>query len=95
MSTGGYSLPSFPRSSNYKSRAKAALVEARPRAVPALRDGGDIQKVLRGGDRTDDLQAEARAMARAANASVYDPEIIARKYSSRPIKVLFLLTMSS
>lgn len=39
-------------------------------------------------DRTEDIQAEAKAMARAANASVYSPEILAAKYGSRPIKVL-------
>ncbi|KAI9200007.1 hypothetical protein LWI28_001431 [Acer negundo] len=97
VSAGGCSLASWPRgavsisrSKNCKARARAraALVEARPRAVPALRDR-DVQKVkVLGSDRTDDLQAEARAMARAANASVYNPEIIAGKYSSRPIQVL-------
>ncbi|KAL5848103.1 hypothetical protein ACOSQ3_011627 [Xanthoceras sorbifolium] len=95
VSAGGYWLASWPRGAvsiprskkcKPKVRARAALVEARPRAVPALRDR-DTQKVL-GGNRTDDLQAEARAMARAANASIYNPEIIARKYSSRPIQVL-------
>ncbi|KAB1199691.1 hypothetical protein CJ030_MR0G015622 [Morella rubra] len=68
-------------------RARAALVEARPRAVPALRDGPGSALVL-GGDRTEDLQAEARAMTRAANASVYSPELLALKYGSRPLKVL-------
>ncbi|CDP07231.1 unnamed protein product [Coffea canephora] len=34
------------------------------------------------------MQAEARAMARAANASVYSPALLATKYGSRPIKVL-------
>ncbi|TXG51819.1 hypothetical protein EZV62_020988 [Acer yangbiense] len=95
VSAGVCSLASWPRgavsisrSKNCKARARAALVEARPRAVPALRDR-DVQKVkVLGSDRTDDLQAEARAMARAANASVYNPEIIAGKYSSRPFQVL-------
>lgn len=62
-------------------------MEARPRAVPALRDGPGSALVL-GGDRTEDLQAEARAMTRAANASVYSPELLALKYGSRPLKVL-------
>jgi aarF domain-containing kinase len=76
---------------------RAALVEAKPRTVPALRDDGPGSGLVLRGDRTDDLQAEARAMARAANASVYSPELLAVKYGSRPIKVftsLFLFSMS-
>ena len=38
-------------------------------------------------DRTDDMQAEARAMVRAVNASVYSPQLLASKYGSRPVKV--------
>jgi len=38
-------------------------------------------------NRADDMQAEARAMARAACASVYSPEMLANKYGSRPIMV--------
>lgn len=75
---------------------RAALVEAKPRpvAVPALRDGGDEENsVVRlressARDRADDMQAEVAAMARAANASVYSPELLASKYGSRPIKVV-------
>lgn len=39
-------------------------------------------------DRANDMQAEARAMARAANASVYSPQFLSIKYRSRPIKAL-------
>ncbi|XP_074587968.1 protein ACTIVITY OF BC1 COMPLEX KINASE 3, chloroplastic-like [Curcuma longa] len=39
-------------------------------------------------DRAEDMQAEARALARAENATAYHPEIIAAKYSSRPFKVV-------
>ncbi|KAJ4720392.1 ABC1-like kinase [Melia azedarach] len=99
VSAGGQSFGLWRHGSNdcktrrkTKSIANAALVEARPRAVPALRDGsgsssGSVQRVLVAG-RTDDLQAEAQAMTRAANASVYSPELLARKYSSRPVQVL-------
>ncbi|XP_062231109.1 protein ACTIVITY OF BC1 COMPLEX KINASE 3, chloroplastic-like isoform X2 [Phragmites australis] len=38
-------------------------------------------------DRAEDLQAEARAMARAAGATVYSPELLASRYGSRPLKV--------
>ncbi|CAA7406924.1 unnamed protein product [Spirodela intermedia] len=38
-------------------------------------------------DRTDDMQAETRALGRAVGATVYTPELLADKYGSRPIKV--------
>lgn len=38
-------------------------------------------------DRTDDMQAETRALGRAVGATVYSPELLAEKYGSRPIKV--------
>lgn len=86
---------------------RAALVEAKPRQVPALSGGGSggdengavtLLRVRDSSssslssssfrDRADDMQAEAAAMARAANASVYSPEFLASKYGSRPIKVV-------
>ncbi|KAI0513526.1 hypothetical protein KFK09_009551 [Dendrobium nobile] len=39
-------------------------------------------------DRAGDIQAEARAMTRAVNTTVYSPELVAARYGSRPIKVL-------
>ncbi|GKU88703.1 hypothetical protein SLEP1_g2933 [Rubroshorea leprosula] len=63
-------------------RPRAALVEARPKA------NGSVAVQLFRADRAEDLQAEARAMARAANASVYSPELLSRKYGSRPIQAL-------
>lgn len=74
----------------------AALVEARPRSVPEIRDNnssslpGSSSIIYAPGtrDRTDDIQAEARAMARASNASVYSSQLLATKYGSRPFKVL-------
>lgn len=73
-------------------RLRAALVEAaRPKDAA---DGTSLQQHVQivraggGGDRTDDLQAEARAMSRAANATLYSPEILAVGYGSRPIKVV-------
>lgn len=66
--------------------AAAALVEARPRLLPAVADG-NTGAILLPDDRTNDMQAEARALARAANASVYSPQLLAIKYGSRPIKV--------
>jgi len=68
--------------------ARAALVEARPPPAPArvIRPAVRDANLIVGGDRTEDLQAEARAMARAVNASVYSPEVLAVQYGSRPIK---------
>ncbi|EEF38600.1 Ubiquinone biosynthesis protein coq-8, putative [Ricinus communis] len=84
---GGYRFTSGPclrPTVRTRPRVRAALVEARPRTVPATRD---INLAV-GGDRTEDLQAEARAMARAANSSAYSPELLASKYGSKPIEVL-------
>ncbi|XP_030443468.2 protein ACTIVITY OF BC1 COMPLEX KINASE 3, chloroplastic-like [Syzygium oleosum] len=77
---------------------RAALVEARPRGPPPeVRDGGGggggggrggaVVPVL-SVDRAVDIQAEARAMARAANATVYTPELLSRRYGPRPLKVV-------
>lgn len=44
-------------------------------------------------DRADDIQAEAKAMARASNASVYSPDLLALKYASRPFKVPIFLAV--
>ncbi|GLU00174.1 hypothetical protein SLE2022_175590 [Rubroshorea leprosula] len=87
VSSGGVSL--FGRRqggrvpvSRPRWRPRAALVEARPKA------NGSVAVQLFRADRAEDLQAEARAMARAANASVYSPELLSRKYGSRPIQAL-------
>lgn len=65
-------------------------MEARPPPAPArvIRPAVRDANLIVGGDRTEDLQAEGRAMARAVNASVYSPEVLAVQYGSRPIKVL-------
>nr|XP_033514021.1 protein ACTIVITY OF BC1 COMPLEX KINASE 3, chloroplastic isoform X2 [Nicotiana tomentosiformis] len=70
---------------------RAALVEARPQQqVAAIRDvsNGAGVALQVGRDRAEDMQAEARAMSRAAGASLYSPELLATKYGSRPLKVL-------
>lgn len=66
--------------------SQVASVEALPAAVDGR--GTSAIQVLRGDrDRANDMQAEAKAMARAVNASVYTPELVSNKYGSRPIKV--------
>ena len=75
---------------------RAAIVEARPSPVPSDGPSMKVVRVFRGvGDRAEDLQAEARAMERAVNASVYSPELLSNKYGSRPIKVLISFFFSS
>ncbi|KAI4390038.1 hypothetical protein MLD38_002193 [Melastoma candidum] len=68
---------------------RAALVEARPTGPPVRREDSakGVAKIVRS-DRAVDIQAEARAMARAANATVYSPELLSYRYGSRPIKVV-------
>ncbi|XP_061363832.1 protein ACTIVITY OF BC1 COMPLEX KINASE 3, chloroplastic-like isoform X2 [Gastrolobium bilobum] len=72
------------------TQPRAALAEAAtPSSAPspALRNGS-LKVLALPGDRADDLQAEARAMVRAANASVYTPQLVASKYGSQPFKVV-------
>lgn len=91
---------SIPRRKDPRRRRKArvlpraAIVEARPQALPAIKEvtGGNNAVPFRRRDssfrdRTGDMQAEARAMTRAANASVYSPELLLVKYGSRPVRV--------
>ncbi len=81
LSLGG----KVPRRGSRKLPVRAALVEAKPRPH------GLVAVQVVGGDRAEDMQAEARAMARAVNASVYSPEVLSRKYGSRPIQVTSLI----
>lgn len=46
-------------------------------------------------DRTVDIQAEVRALARAANATVYSPQLLAAKYASQPLRVSLNSRVSS
>ncbi|OVA09309.1 Protein kinase domain [Macleaya cordata] len=80
------------------------LTKSRPAAVPvpSVRDRGGnyaiqvveaaasdrIDSLSKSSARANDMQAEARAMERASNASVYSPEFLSLKYRSRPFKVI-------
>lgn len=83
------------------SRLRGALVEAaNPRPAEAGGGGGGAVTLYSASssglppsssssrDRAHDIQAEARAMARAANASVYSPQLLASEFGSRPFKVV-------
>ncbi|KAG6386509.1 hypothetical protein SASPL_155412 [Salvia splendens] len=90
MSTAAISVvdpASWGQRTGRRRPPRAALVEAaKPRS---LRGGSEEEVRLRDSfrDRADDMQAEAAAMARAADASVYSAELLSTTYGSRPIKV--------
>ncbi|XP_020235890.1 protein ACTIVITY OF BC1 COMPLEX KINASE 3, chloroplastic [Cajanus cajan] len=70
---------------------RGALIEATPPPNSALSPSpkdGSFKVLALPETRADDLQAEARALARAANASVYTPQLVASKYGSQPLKVV-------
>lgn len=77
--------------------ARAALVEATPRSVQLITEAAALNGnaaitvasvIPSSRDRTDEVQAEARALARAVNASVYSAEALSAKYKRLPIKVV-------
>ncbi|KAK8631237.1 hypothetical protein V6N13_079993 [Hibiscus sabdariffa] len=76
---------SIPKPKRYKLGPRAALVEASPR-VNGSPSHMSMQLLPYG--RAEDLQAEARALARAVGASVYSPELLSSKYGSRPVKAV-------
>lgn len=79
-----------PSSSEGTSRSRSRTDDA-IQSVAGAAGGADedtLLTVVRRRDLADDMQAEARAMARAATASVYSPEMVASKYGSRPFMVL-------
>lgn len=90
----------IPKNKSLRRRRKtaplllqAALVEplspttnSKNGVVVPITDSSSIPSSSR--DRMDDMQAEGRAMSRAANASIYSPQLLSIKYGSRPINVL-------
>lgn len=80
---------------NRRRSARAALVQAKPREDGVVASSSPSSKPpviqYRRADLADDLQAEARALSRAVGASVYSPELIARKHGSQPLKVIIAL----
>ncbi|KHN23725.1 Putative aarF domain-containing protein kinase, chloroplastic [Glycine soja] len=77
----------YPRNI-HQFKDPSSLVEATPQPTsspPSPRDGS-IKVLAFPENRADDIQAEARALARAANATSYTPQLVASKYGSQPIK---------
>ncbi|KAG8085169.1 hypothetical protein GUJ93_ZPchr0010g8506 [Zizania palustris] len=96
-----FSVPSPPRGAacscrrRRRHRGRSLLLRAASTAAPPSPDLS-IQIFPRASppavaslarDRAEDLQAESRAMARAAAATVFTPELLASRYGSRPTKV--------
>ncbi|GMP44302.1 hypothetical protein CsSME_00013297 [Camellia sinensis var. sinensis] len=92
-------LPPPPRAAVVEATPSQSQSQSQSQSVPAISGNNAVlvssssssssyRYVLSSRDRTDDMQAEARAMARAANASVYSPELLTNNYGSRPIKVV-------
>ncbi|OIW00960.1 hypothetical protein TanjilG_10038 [Lupinus angustifolius] len=74
-------------------KPRAALVEAKPPPPPPTTTtsaprNGSVKVLALPGDRADDLKAETKAMARAVNATVYSPQLVASKYGSQPFKLV-------
>ncbi|CAM8975006.1 unnamed protein product [Rhodiola kirilowii] len=77
----GWPAKSPLKARRFRLGVKAAVVETRPRQASLV-----VRDVVF--DRAEDIQAEARAMARSVGATVYTPEMLATRYGSRPLKVV-------
>ncbi|KAL2337566.1 hypothetical protein Fmac_012012 [Flemingia macrophylla] len=69
---------------------RGALIEATPPSSDSSSSqrNGSFKALALPQTRVNDLQAEARAITRATNASVYTPQLLASKYGSQPLKVV-------
>lgn len=72
---------------NAQLQARAAVVEATPPPPSSARDRSS-QVLTLPANRAGELQAEGRAMTRAVNATVYNPQLLASEYGSQPLKVI-------
>lgn len=78
-------VPSLSEGINGSSRGSNKAIQSTAGATGA---GGAVSLAASGRKSlAEDMQAEARAMARAASASTYSPEMIVTKYGSRPFTV--------
>ncbi|XP_057526897.1 protein ACTIVITY OF BC1 COMPLEX KINASE 3, chloroplastic [Amaranthus tricolor] len=79
-------VPSLSEGINGSSRGNNNAIQS----TAGVTGAGGVALLTAAGRKSlaEDMQAEARAMARAASASTYSPEMIATKYGSRPFTVL-------
>ncbi|KAM0937198.1 putative ABC-type Cd(2+) transporter [Dioscorea sansibarensis] len=97
LSIPSSSSPPVVRPRSVRSWApRAAIVEARPSSVnlggavggeAAIRPSS-LSLSVSSRDRAGEMKAEARAMSRAASASVYSPQLLSLRYGSQPFKVV-------
>ncbi|CAJ2655546.1 unnamed protein product [Trifolium pratense] len=92
---GSIPISNLTSSLSFKSRLtslnpqfRAALVEAKPAPLSTQPKDDSLKALALPVDRADDIQAETKALARAVNASVYSPQLVASRYGSKPFKVL-------
>ena len=78
-------VPSLSEGINGSSRGNNNAIQS----TAGVTGAGGVALLTAAGRKSlaEDMQAEARAMARAASASTYSPEMIATKYGSRPFTV--------
>jgi hypothetical protein len=98
---GSIPISNLTSSLSFKSRLtslnpqfRAALVEAKPAPLSTQPKDDSLKVLALPVDRADDIQAETKALARAVNASVYSPQLVASRYGSKPFKVLFYFFQS-
>ncbi|CAJ2655547.1 unnamed protein product [Trifolium pratense] len=93
---GSIPISNLTSSLSFKSRLtslnpqfRAALVEAKPAPLSTQPKDDSLKALALPVDRADDIQAETKALARAVNASVYSPQLVASRYGSKPFKLLW------
>jgi hypothetical protein len=98
---GSIPISNLTSSLSFKSRLtslnpqfRAALVEAKPAPLSTQPKDDSLKVLALPVDRADDIQTETKALARAVNASVYSPQLVASRYGSKPFKVLFFFFQS-
>ncbi|KAL8132002.1 hypothetical protein AgCh_007766 [Apium graveolens] len=95
IATSGYSKPTIKFSKRASPPLHAALAEATNTSSSSNNKNAVVPIKLgltssssSSIDRTDEMQAEAKALARAVNATIYSPEMLYTRYGSSPFKVL-------
>ncbi|KAI3768536.1 hypothetical protein L2E82_19304 [Cichorium intybus] len=71
-----------------KTAVKDAATQSHYRKDRADKTKKTMRSLELGWNIADDIQSESKALARAINATVYNPEILKFKYVSSPFKIL-------